>query len=327
MENNYAYALFTQANVKGGNPLSVLKIDLNTGKKTEKVTSFNDYGETARSFIWAHQINSFILPQTNYLAPGLQVALNVIEAETGALSVKSLQGVAGEVTGFCWTGGSVILGTYNSAKTGYNYYSVDASRGIATLITSRAFPNGQDDYSGWFKRCISSSQLVRMGFQDVINEERFGVAITKIGSSGTLSTFHQILPPGGYADQFATVEILPSSGPSENITMLFLCPYGSVDGEYSVCKWSPGQSQATVLAKLGNAHETDFFGPVSTSVNDEGTQYGAIAIARSILGNKFDRWEASLVSLVTGAVQRHDLSPWMVGETDNVAGMGFISST
>ncbi len=38
---------------QGASPLSVLKVDLNTGKKTELQTAFNDYGETVRSFAWA----------------------------------------------------------------------------------------------------------------------------------------------------------------------------------------------------------------------------------------------------------------------------------
>ncbi len=70
-------------------------------------------------------------------------------------------------------------------------------------------------------------------------------------------------------------------------------------------------------------HETDFFGPVSSAVNSEQTQFGAITLARSPLGSRFDRWRLTLLSLVTNAVVSHDLSPWMVGETDNVAGMGF----
>jgi hypothetical protein len=192
-ENNYGYALFTQASLKENTPFAVLKIDLSTGKKTEIRTSFNDYGETVRSFVWASSLSSFVLPQTNYLNAGLNVSLNVIEAATGALSVKPLQGVSGEVTGFCWTNEKIILGTYNAAKTGYNYYSVDVPSGTASFIVERAFPNAIDDFSGWFKRCISQSQLVRMGFQDVINEEKFGVAITKISAQATQSTFHHIL--------------------------------------------------------------------------------------------------------------------------------------
>lgn len=62
---------------------------------------------------------------------------------------------------------------------------------------------------------------------------------------------------------------------------------------------------------------------MSSAINLEKTQYGAITLARSPLGNRFDRWKLSLLSLVNNNVVSHDLSPWMVGETDNVAGMGF----
>lgn len=36
-EDNYAYSLFSKANLGGGEPMSVLKIDLNTGAKTGDV--------------------------------------------------------------------------------------------------------------------------------------------------------------------------------------------------------------------------------------------------------------------------------------------------
>ncbi len=43
-------------------PLSILHIDLSTGKKTEIVTSFQDYGELSRSWAWAAQTATFYLP-------------------------------------------------------------------------------------------------------------------------------------------------------------------------------------------------------------------------------------------------------------------------
>ncbi len=86
------------------------------------------------------------------------------------------------------------------------------------------------------------------GFQNVVQEENFGVGITSLGGS---STFYPLLAPPGYADQFATAEVLPRSQP-RNATLLMLCPYGSTDGPYAVCRWSMDAASVTVLAKLGN---------------------------------------------------------------------------
>jgi hypothetical protein len=88
MESNFAFALFTQAKVENPNPLSVLKIDLNTGDKTEIATAYNDGGETSRSWAWSPQLNAFLLPQTNYLDISRNVTLNVINAKNGKLQVS-----------------------------------------------------------------------------------------------------------------------------------------------------------------------------------------------------------------------------------------------
>lgn len=90
-------------------------------------------------------------------------------------------------------------------------------------------------------------------------------------------------------------------------------------------QWS--LTSAKVLVALKDAHSTVKFGPISTSVNEEGTQFGALCTTRSLLGNKFDRWEMVLVSLVNSQVVQHDLSPWMIGETDSPAGFGFPAKT
>lgn len=124
--------------------------------------------------------------------------------------------------------------------------------GAAKLLATQSFPQQQDTYSGWFKRCINATTLVRMGFQDVVNERTFGVAITVLQQGGTVSTtFQPVLAPAGYADQFATVDVLNAT------TLLSLCPFSSTDGEYSVCSYGPTSNSARVVAKLGNSVSSD----------------------------------------------------------------------
>ncbi len=86
-----------------------------------------------------------------------------------------------------------------------------------------------------------------MGFQDVINESTFGVAVTTLQNQGTITSFQPVLAPAGYADQFATVDVLNAT------SFVSLCPYGSTAGEYGVCAYGPTSSSARLLANLGNS--------------------------------------------------------------------------
>ncbi len=108
-----------------------------------------------------------------------------------------------------------------------------------------------------------------------------------------------------------------------NNTFISLAGAGSTDGPYSVVQWSL-QGQPKIIARLTNAHEAVKFGPISTTINPEKTQFAAITTTRNLLGNKYDRWELCLVSLVNNVVRQHDLSPWMIAETDSAAGVGFL---
>ncbi len=102
-EDNYAYSLFAKASVEGGMPLSILKIDLNTGDKTETLTSFNTNGEIVRSFVFAPKIGSFVLPQTNFLSTTMNVSIWKIGVN-GSTTQVALSPIVptGLVTGFCW---------------------------------------------------------------------------------------------------------------------------------------------------------------------------------------------------------------------------------
>ncbi len=53
-----------------------------------------------------------------------------------------------KVSGFCWVNPVLIVATYNAAKTGYNYYSVNPQNGASTLVAQRQF-GSNDDYTGY----------------------------------------------------------------------------------------------------------------------------------------------------------------------------------
>ena len=318
MEDKFAYALFSKASLEGNEPMSVLKVDLNTGAKTEILTTFDTYGEITRSFIFAPAIASFVLPQADFLSAAQNVSIWRISVQ-GPTTQTVLTGVqpTGLVTGFCWASDAVILATYNAAKTGYLFYRADAVSGTTVLLASSSFGT-QDSWAGWFKRCSSDGRtLHRLGYQDVVNEIGFGVAVTFIGSGGVASTrFVPLQPPAG-------LSVYQSLDALSNSSFLSVAGDGSVDGDYSVVEWDLSGS-ARVVAHLTNAHEAVKFGPISTRLNPERTQFAAVTTTRSLLGNKYDRWGVSLVSLPSYQVVQHDLSPWMIAETDSVAGVGFL---
>ncbi len=70
-----------------------------------------------------------------------------LQAESAQLRQLPLAGVNWQVTGFCWASPVLVLATYNAAKTGYNFYSVDPSTGAAKLVAKRSF-GATDDYTG-----------------------------------------------------------------------------------------------------------------------------------------------------------------------------------
>ncbi len=153
--------------------------------------------------------------------------------------------------------------------------------------------------------------------QDVINEENFGVGVTRLGSSAVASTgFVPLLSPPGLSI-YGSIDVLTNS------TFLSVAGEGSQDGDYAVVQWDLS-GNAKIVAKLTNAHEAVKFGPISTSLNPEKTQFAAVTTTRNLLGDKYDRWGIALLSLGSFAVTQHDLSPWMIAETDSVAGAGFL---
>lgn len=229
------------------------------------------------------------------------------------------------MTGYCATSsGTLILATYNPSKTGYLFFTVSAS-GQASQLSSRLF-GAADDYSGWFKRCNANGTLLfRLGYENPVLEENFGLGVTTLSSSTSSSSkFYPLQPPAGLA-AYETLDVVSGSSVSD-LEFVSLAGAGNVDGDFSVVRWDL-HGGAKVVVQLKDAHEAVKFGPISTAVNDEGTQFGALVTTRSLLGNKFDRWKAVLVSLVSGSVVEHDLSPWMIAETDSPAGLGFPAKT
>jgi hypothetical protein len=119
------------------------------GGETEILTSFNTYGEITRSFVFAPEVGLFLLPQTNYLDPSLNVSLWRIGVNGSTSQVGlSPSTPTGLVTGFCWTSSKVYLATYNADKTGYIFYIVDPVTGFS-VVSATAHFGANDSWAGW----------------------------------------------------------------------------------------------------------------------------------------------------------------------------------
>ncbi len=151
----------------------------------------------------------------------------------------------------------------------------------------------------------------------MINEVNFGVGVTRLGSNAVVSTvFVPLLSPAGLSI-YGSIDVLTNS------TFLSVAGEGNQDGDYAVVQWDLS-GNAKIVAKLTNAHDAVKFGPISTSLNPEKTQFAAVTTTRNLLGDKYDRWGITLLSLSSYTVKQHELSPWMIAETDSVAGVGFL---
>ena len=327
-EDNIAYALFASGTLKGY-PLTALNIDLNTGKATSVTTSFPTYGDAPRTFAFSPESDSFYLPQGQFQQNPANVDLWQIVASSGRLNKTTLSSPSPEglVTGFCAVQGSIIFATYShTIEGGYSFFKVDPASGSVQTLSQHTFADGKDDYVGWFKRCSpDGSFVIRMGFQNPTEEDTFGVQITDISAPTAIpGAFVPLQMPSGLA-QYTSIDVLPTNSSSNNLTFVSLAPKGGEQGDFSLVMWNL-MGDAKVLATFKDSHETPKFGPESTAINSEGTQFGAMVTTRNLLSD-FDRWELVLYSFVTGNVVQHDLSPWMIAKTDSVSGFAFPSKT
>jgi len=79
---------------------------------------------------------------------------------------------------------------------------------------------------------------------------------------------------------------------------------------------------ATVVANLGNAHRTPYFGP-TPSYDDDTGMYVAMVVRVSPLNNKLDRWEMVVSDTVNAKTTVTVLSPFTMAITDSFSGIGF----
>jgi hypothetical protein len=77
-----------------------------------------------------------------------------------------------------------------------------------------------------------------------------------------------------------------------------------------------------VLAKLSDAHNTPFFGPVIEWLNPDLQIYGALVVKNSVLSD-LDRWTLALVDLTDGTSTELDLHPYLLAKVTSASALGF----
>eukprot|EP01102_Stenamoeba_stenopodia_P018217 TRINITY_DN6654_c0_g1_i2.p1 TRINITY_DN6654_c0_g1~~TRINITY_DN6654_c0_g1_i2.p1 ORF type:complete len:507 (-),score=96.94 TRINITY_DN6654_c0_g1_i2:95-1588(-) len=320
LPGNIAYSLFVTS---GGGPLAVETIDLSSGSRTQAdVTGdYNDWGEVQRTFMFDATRTLFYLLQANFtkLETGIvtrDIILWTIDPASAVASAAIVQGAVQEgeldVTGYAVNDGVITMGVqfFEDKSIGYNFYTVDPETAVATLKSSYVSQN--DSYVGWFYTISPDGNTVyRLGYEDVIDQENPGLGVTDISGSTATTQWNSNLPIPSGLGFYESLNL-------NNGAFISLAP--SALGDFSVVQWSLNGT-STVLAKLPDAHDTPFFGPVIEWVISN--QYGALVVKNSVLSD-LDRWTLVLLDLSgSNSYKELDLVPYMLAKLTSAAALGF----
>jgi hypothetical protein len=77
-----------------------------------------------------------------------------------------------------------------------------------------------------------------------------------------------------------------------------------------------------ILAKLPNAHNTPFFGPIIEWINTNQTHYGALVVQNNPISD-LDRWVLALIDLQTQQYKEIELSPIILAKVTSASALGF----
>jgi len=304
--------------------MTVLTIDLSSGKKTEQtVSGFNDWGEITRVFMYDGAKNMFYLLQANFTSsnPNEKVTLYSIDPVKAQTTAQVLDGPIGLVTGYAFdkTSGNIVMATYDYAgetKIGYSFYAVNPSTAVTKKVSSCTF-NSTDNYAGWFKKVANNGTTVfRLGYQDVYQQTGPGIALTDLSTPNATTTWYDGTLAPGY-DWFISLNLESSS------SFLSLAPStsGLSAGELSLFRWNLKYSNSTLVAKFGNAHQTPYFGPLVETMSGDGSLYAALVVHNGLTPS-LDRWALAVVNLTTNSSKLIELDPRMIGEIDSASAFG-----
>eukprot|EP01130_Rhizamoeba_saxonica_P019264 TRINITY_DN9911_c0_g1_i1.p1 TRINITY_DN9911_c0_g1~~TRINITY_DN9911_c0_g1_i1.p1 ORF type:complete len:458 (-),score=96.59 TRINITY_DN9911_c0_g1_i1:43-1416(-) len=330
-EDSIAYALFEIPDWSGNTPMYTMELELASGNRKDQtqITGFDDWGELTRVFLYDPKKNLFFLPQANFTAPPHSkddpmrpITLYAVNPKTGVTTSKIIKGATDKVTGYVYNvnTGNIVMATYtykNGNKNGYNFYSLNTDTAVATLKSSIVFGD-TDNYVGYFHAISDDGNAVyRLGYEDVIHSASPGLGITDI-STTTVKTnwINNISTPTGY-------QWFISLNTYQNGEFISLAPADSELGtnELSVIQWNI-HGDTKVIAELGNAHETPYFGPLAEYMAHDKSVYAAVVVHNNFLDSNYDRWSLVNVALPSGKTNVMPIYPFMMAQSDSVSGLG-----
>jgi len=320
-----AYALFDEAAWDGDSSLYGFTIDTSTAEKTQiQIPTFDDFGEMPRVFVFDSVLNLFYLLRANFTGPGFNgtepIYATTADPAKGTSSQILVRGATGLVTGFQYIRQlkMILFATYlweGGKQTGYNFYHVDPKVGNAILVSSMRYTT--DNYVGWFhETSLDGSLVYRLGFQDAAHGIDPGLGLTDISSKTSTTVWYDNFTQPAGLDFYISIDLYGNS---------FLSLAGDSSGELNIVQWNL-QTAPKVLANLGDAHETEFFGPIASCLNHQQTGYFALVVHDGLIPIQTDRWALAVLDLTSGSTSTTPISPWMIAGTDSVAGFGIADS-
>lgn len=318
-----AYALFDEGDITDGSSLWGFKIDLSDATKTQQhIPGFNDYDEITRLFTYNPVKNLFYLLRANFSHPGFDgtepITLTTVDPVKLTSVDTPVTGAAGLLTGFLYSYklDTIIAATYrwsDKVKVGYNFYFVDTKTGVAKLVSQSTFPEGKDNYEGWFDEIsVDGSLVYRLGYQDVPNSIGLGLGITNITQSqATTEWYNNVGVSNGL--RYMSLNIFEND---------FISMAQDDDTNLSVVRWNLSGAAPKVLVALYDAHPPRFFGPIAEAIDYVNSKYYTLVVHNGIIPVQTDRWALATVDLKSGENSITPLYPWMLAGIDSLSGFG-----
>ena len=334
--------MFLEPSWLGPMEFKSMTIDLASGHYGHQPTvDFHTGGETTRTWMFHRATGHFLLPQANFtqnvsVPPQREIHLFDVDPTTGAITKKLVTGGAYNlVTGFRYVESidKIVMATWNynstGAQTGYDFFHLDPRTAVATKINSIE-NQAVDNYAGWFHEASEDGKtLYRLGYEDVIRDQGFGVQTTDLNGATATSSFKIVPDPENYG-HYKSINKLPDQpnkvGSTNGPLFVSVAPsYNESNfADLGLFIWNLGNTSQPPrkVTSFPNAHRSPYFGPINEVLSPDRTRYAAMVAQASILGRSYYTWGIGLVDLVTGNTTEVQLSPEQLASTSSVSGFG-----
>jgi len=345
-EAHEAYGMFLEPTWIGPMVFKAATINLTDFNRTEvQIEGFHTGGESTRMFMFSRSKALFYLLQANFTGPqhsgdpDRAIHLFTINPRTGRATKTAVAGAMDEVTGYHYSNERevIVMATWwydGATKIGYKFYHVDPTTAVATQVSSIRNPSATDTYAGWFHEVSADGlTLYRLGYQNVVTSDNFGVGVTNISTANATTRFVSVTNPP-WSNNYVSINklggntattLLGKLSTDANPTFVSLAASANASnyGDLSLYEWQLDASGAArLVASFPDAHTTPQFGPIAEALNAAKSIYTAVVVADDPISDNDDVWTVVGVNLATGQSLQKMLKPVMLAETVSVSGFG-----